>query len=692
MSRLSYGLKFLLIAVLFLIPLGALAVALLQQYSATITFARKEREGTAYLIPLYAFMVNVGRHRTMEYGLLQGDASAVGELAKIKEEMKSVIEAMNNVDDRYGKSFKVSSIWSGMRTQWSMLADDAQRSGVEGNLAKHTQLIEDAKAMMGRISDSSNLTLDPALATYYLMDMTVNRIPQLTAEMERLRGIGYGALSAKIKILTPSEKQGYETDVNKLGTLIEALQKDWVSATGVEPKIDRIRKTYQEGSGLAQRFGPFLEKAIIYDEKLSMAPADFYAESASVIEGNTKLHAEVSAMLDKLLQERIDGVVVERNILTLLTLVVLFVLAAFFAGFYMNVGRAVRALVRQSEVMAQGDLTYRSEVDTKDELSAVSRGFNGAAESFRLLLRANREMAGQVNASSGALASIADQSVASSGRIADIMGDMEGEALRQEQDMKRNSASISEMAEGIIRIAETASVVSEAAGAAAAEAKGGDASVAEAVSQMHRIRSNTDETAAAVAALRESSSAIGNFTKQIREIAAQTNLLALNANIEAARAGEHGKGFAVVAQEIRLLADQSGRSAQGIASLVTGIHVKMEETVKAIELGRAESDRGIAAMEEVNRSFALILQAVGQVASQIEEVSAATEQLTAGTQEVTASLEEAKDQAIVASGKSKSVSESANEQLASMQEVLSASQSLSTLVERLNGELGKFNV
>jgi methyl-accepting chemotaxis protein len=428
-----------------------------------------------------------------------------------------------------------------------------------------------------------------------------------------------------------------------------------------------------------------LEKAIIYDEKLSMAPADFYAESASVIEGNTKLHAEVSAMLDKLLQERIDGVVVERNILTLLTLVVLFVLAAFFAGFYMNVGRAVRALVRQSEVMAQGDLTYRSEVDTKDELSAVSRWFNGAAESFRLLLRANREMAGQVNASSGALASIADQSVASSGRIADIMGDMEGEALRQEQDMKWNSASISEMA-------ETASVVSEAAGAAAAEAKGGDASVAEAVSQMHRIRSNTDETAAAVAALRESSSAIGSFTKQIREIAAQTNLLALNANIEAARAGEHGKGFAVVAKEIRLLADQSGRSAQGIASLVTGIHVKMEETVKAIELGRAESDRGIAAMEEVNRSFALILQAVGQVASQIEEVSAATEQLTAGTQEVTASLEEAKDQAIVASGKSKSVSESANEQLASMQEVLSASQSLSTLVERLNGELGKFNV
>nr|WP_289623509.1 methyl-accepting chemotaxis protein [Alkalihalobacillus deserti] len=42
-------------------------------------------------------------------------------------------------------------------------------------------------------------------------------------------------------------------------------------------------------------------------------------------------------------------------------------------------------------------------------------------------------------------------------------------------------------------------------------------------------------------------------------------------SIEDARAGSHGAGFAVVAQEVRKLAEESGRATTEIASLISQI-------------------------------------------------------------------------------------------------------------------------
>ena len=107
----------------------------------------------------------------------------------------------------------------------------------------------------------------------------------------------------------------------------------------------------------------------------------------------------------------------------------------------------------------------------------------------------------------------------------------------------------------------------------------------------------------------------------IEDVATQTNVLAINAAIQAAHSGVEGKRFTVVAQEIRKLAEQSGRATQDIKNLISTVLLATEEAVTRMSESGAEVSRSAEASGKVREALEAILSATEENARKAESIS-----------------------------------------------------------------------
>lgn len=413
------------------------------------------------------------------------------------------------------------------------------------------------------------------------------------------------------------------------------------------------------------------------------------------------MHWGVLAEIDE--EEAFAKVASLRNSIIILGVILALIVATVGWFFARSISRPITEISTAAERIAVGDVNQSITIRSGDEIGILADSFRSLIEYMNGLSRAAQSIAendltitvqpksekdvlGQsfktmIRNLTGVVRQLTDNArelVAAAGEIASSSEQMSRGAKSQADQMSQVSSAVEEMTATIVQSTKNASEASEASQGASSTAQEGGTIVSDTIQGMQQISDTVRESAESISKLAQSAEQIGDIIGVIDDIADQTNLLALNAAIEAARAGEQGRGFAVVADEVRKLAERTGRATGEITEMIRGIQGETEDAVKSMESGIQQVDQGRGLADQAGNSLTEIVGMANRVVDMIQQIATASEQQSAAAEQITKNIEE--------------VSNITRETASGAEQSATAAEELNRQAEGLQQMIGRFRV
>ena len=600
-----------LISLAFILPTLFVSMQYFNDRADSIAFSASERVGVSYLKEALPVLQAMQRQRRLAV-LESVVGTAPPDLAEARAQIESAMKTLAVVETAHGAALGTQQAYAALLDRARALP--AAGAGMGKVFDGHSEAIAKVMALISAATDGSNLTLDPDLDTYYLMDASMVALPATIESVSRLRGLalavaaGAPATAAVLKDMHAQVTVGdlMDTRLEAAQGKLRSLHPEAMGAAGVDQAQAAMRKFHEvAGSG---------------------ASADqINAAGTLALDALFSVQRKLADKLDGLLVARVSQLQASRNLTAGVLLAGLALAAYLFVSFQKVLEGGLREVARHIDAMRDGDLTTAPRSWGSDEVAKLMNTLHQMQASLRRIVSQVRGASDSIVTAStqiagGAmdLASRTEQSAANLQQTASTMEEVAA-------TVKHNEAKV----DAATRLADTN---------AQAAVRGG------------QIIGQVEHT---MQGINQSSSKIGEIIGTIDGIAFQTNILALNAAVEAARAGEQGRGFAVVASEVRALAQRSSAAAREIKSLIQASVEQAEAGSRVVREAGGTIQEIVASAQRVSTLLAEVSvgareQSLGvdQSCKSVQDIDAVTQQNAALVEETAAAAGSLNDQAV----------------------------------------------
>ncbi len=619
MGRLRYAQKFMLIFILFMVPLLVSGYLLVKEIGADVHSLENERQGVLYIGALRNLFEHVPQHRGMTYAYLNGDTNfrqkAIDKSKQVEDDFKS----MEKQQQKLGSALQTNQKFAALKRNWQQLHSRVMQMSADESFREHSKLVNEIIELNTHVADTSGLILDPKLDSFYLMDTVVNILPALANDMGKARGIATGiaakgSMSVEQNIRLAVLADRIRSDSHKLKSALAVVMKENL---GIGTRLEgRDQRAVKEGEAFLQQ----LNNDILQADAINVSAESIFRAGSKAINAEFELYDKVLPALDDLLLSRVTAKKSEQMYSTATAVIVLLTLLWLFAGFYRGVINSIQQIATAANQLAEGDLTAQVQLSVHDEIKDVGEGFNRMARSFKDVISRLSSSAEQVAASSEELSAVTTQT-------GQTINEQQAQTEQVATAMNEMNATVQEVA---MNVADTAS----AATGANQETQAGRQIVDEAVTAIQGLAGEIESAAEVIQSVETDSDKISAVVDVIRGIAEQTNLLALNAAIEAARAGDQGRGFAVVADEVRTLAGRTQDATQEINSMIERLQSGSKKAVTVMNSSREQTQAVVEKAQHAGESLKVIAASVEKINDMSSQIASAAEEQHAVTEEI----------------------------------------------------------